>query len=220
MKTNHSASTYVPALGYHWLTPCYDLVVGATTRERTFKQALLRQAAVESGHRVLDLACGTGTLALWIKQTVPSAEVTGADGDPRILALAREKSARAGRAVRFDQALSFNLPYADRQFDRVVSSLFFHHLVEEDKLRTLRELFRVLKPRGELHIADWGRPTNPVMRVLSLSIRFLDGFAVTRDNVNGRLPERVRAAGFVDVREGESFDTIFGTLTLHRARKP
>lgn len=220
MKTELSTSPYVPALGFHWLTPCYDLVVRCTTRERAFKQALVHQAAVKPGHHVLDLACGTGTLALWIKRAVPSAEVTGADGDPCILARAREKSARAGLEVRLDQALSFSLPYADGMFDRVVSSLFFHHLVAEDKLRTLRELFRVLAPGGELHVADWGRPANPLMRVLSLSIRMLDGFAVTRDNVSGNLPVMFRAAGFIDVHETRSFDTIFGTMTLLQAKRP
>ena len=59
---------YVPALGYHWLTPYYDAVVGTTTRERSFKHALIKQAGFEPGQQVLDLASGTGTLAIWIKQ--------------------------------------------------------------------------------------------------------------------------------------------------------
>lgn len=62
---------YVPALGFHWLTPLYDLAVRLTTRERRFKTALIKQAAIAPGHRVLELACGTGTLAIWIKQRYP-----------------------------------------------------------------------------------------------------------------------------------------------------
>jgi len=74
-------SKYVPALGFRWLTPYYDTVVGVTTRERTFKQALIRQANIEPGQHVLDLACGTGTLSIWIKEAYPQTDVVGVDGD-------------------------------------------------------------------------------------------------------------------------------------------
>ena len=216
----NTKSDYVPALAFHRLTPFYDAVVGTTTRERTFKQALIRQAAVAPGQRVLDLACGTGTLAIWLKESEPRAAVTGVDGDAAILDIARRKAARAGVEVALDRALSHALPYADGQFDRVVSSLFFHHLGPADKLRTLREVRRVTKPGGELHVADWGRPVNALMRGLFFPVQLLDGFANTRDHVAGRLPELVTAAGFVDVAERATFGTIYGTLTLLSARRP
>ena len=62
---NSSKSEYVPALSYNWLTPLYDAVVATTTRERTFKHALIDQADIKAGQQVLDLACGTGTLTIW-----------------------------------------------------------------------------------------------------------------------------------------------------------
>ena len=65
------SNSYVPALGYHWLTRFYDPIVRLTTRESTFKEALLRQAGIEAGHRVLDLGCGTGTLGLSVAIQVP-----------------------------------------------------------------------------------------------------------------------------------------------------
>lgn len=215
-----STGDYVPALGFHWLTPFYDVVVAATTRERTFKDALITQSAARTGNRVLDLASGTGTLAILLKQRVPGATVTGVDGDIAVLARARAKAAAAGVAVQFDQALSWSLPYADGQFDGVVSSLFFHHLDWEAKQRTALELFRVLKRGGQLHIADWGRPANFLMRGLFYSIQMLDGFPTTRDNVAGRLPELFRDAGFTGVTEERTFSTIYGTMALYRALRP
>ena len=211
---------YVPALGYHWLTPLYDVVVGATTRERRFKQALIQQACFAPGQRALDLASGTGTLAIWIKQHEPLLDITGVDIDPAILARAALKAKSANAAVNFTQALSYALPYPAAHFDRVVSSLFFHHLSWENKARTAQELFRVLKPGGELHVADWGRPANLVMRGLFLMIQCLDGFETTRDNVAGRLLSLFEDAGFVDVAQRQTFNTIFGTLALYRAVKP
>lgn len=211
---------YVPALGYHWLTPYYDAVVGATTRERSFKQVLIKQACIEPRHRVLDLAAGTGTLAIWIKQAHPQADITGVDGDPAILSLASRKAKKAGVSVRFDRGLSFELPYPDGHFDRVVSSLFFHHLTWENKQRTAQELFRVLKPGAELHVADWGRASNALMRVLFVFIQILDGFKNTHDNVSGKLIPLFEQAGFTQVTQRQTFSTIYGTMALYRAVKP
>lgn len=211
---------YVPALRFRWLTPAYDAVVGATTRERTFKRALIAQAGVEPGQRVLDLASGTGTLAIWIKTAQPGAEVVGIDGDPAILAIASRKAQGAGASVRFDHGLSHSLPYDAGHFDRVVSSLFFHHLSWADKQRTVGEVFRVLKPGGELHVADWGRAANPLMRGLFSLVQVLDGFENTRDNVAGRLVELFEDGGFLQVAQGQTFATVFGTLALYSAIKP
>ena len=215
-----SDQNYVPALAYHWLTPFYDVVVRVTTRERRFKQALIRQACLASGQRVLDLASGTGTLAIWIKQREPLLDITGVDIDPGILARAARKAKSANAAVNFTRALSHELPYPTAHFDRVVSSLFFHHLSWVDKSRTAQELLRVLRPGGELHVADWGRPANLVMRGLFLMIQCLDGFGTTRDNIAGRLVSLFEGAGFVDVAQRQTFSTIFGTLALYRAVKP
>ena len=220
MTLRPGENEYVPALRFRWLTPYYDNIVRLTTREATFKRALLRQARIEPGHRVLDLACGTGTLAIWIKQCEPLAEVIGVDGDASILSLALRKGHDAGVSLRFDHAMSHELPYPPGHFDRAVSSLFFHHLSMGAKERTAHELFRVLKPGAELHVADWGRPSSAVMRVLFLSIQSLDGFANTQDNVDGRLVEVMQAAGFSEVSERETFGTVFGTLALYRALKP
>lgn len=215
-----SKSEYVPALSFHWLTPYYDAVVGATTRERSFKQALIEQAALKPGQQVLDLASGTGTLAIWVKQRQPLALVTGVDGDPAILAIATRKAQKAKVAVQFDHALSYKLPYPAAHFDRVVSSLFFHHLTWENKQRTAQELFRVLKPGAELHVADWGYPTSAFMRGLFLSIQLLDGFKNTQDNVSGKLVELFQQAGFSEVAQRQTFSTIYGTMALYRAVKP
>lgn len=82
---------YIPALSYNALTPFYDTVVGLTTREKLFKKALVEHARIRANHRVLDLACGTGTLTILLKEAVPEAEIIGVDGDPKILELAKKK---------------------------------------------------------------------------------------------------------------------------------
>jgi len=159
------SNSYIPALGYRSLTRFYDPVVRVTTREATFKEALLWQASIQDGHWVLDLGCETGTLALLIKHAHRGAEVFGLDADPEALKLARTKLSEPGIEVRLDQGLASALPYAAESFDRTLSSLFFHHLSSELKLEAMREVLRVLRPGGEFHIADWGKPTSPTMRL-------------------------------------------------------
>lgn len=215
-----TSDEYIPALKYGWLTPLYDPLIRWTLRESTFKRQLLKQARIERGHRVLDLGCGTGTLTLLIKSHHPKADVLGLDADPKVLEVARAKAAKAGLNIRLDQGIAFELPYPDACFDRVISSLLFHHLTREKKEQTLREVFRVLRRGGEFHVADWGKAQNKLMRMAFLLVRMLDGFETTADNVRGLLPQFFRAAGFEDVEESARYMTIVGTLSLYRARKP
>lgn len=214
-----SESRYVPALGFHWLTPAYDVVIRLTTREKIFKSALIEQSNMEPAQEVLDLACGTGTLAILAKKYHPQANVTAIDGDLNILTIADRKAKQANVAIHFDHGLSFSLPYSNERFDCVLSSLFFHHLSWPDKQRTAQELYRVLRPGGELHVADWGRATGLLMRGAFFAVQLLDGFKNTQDNVDGKLIELFQNAGFYRVSEERRFSTMFGTLSLYRAVK-
>jgi len=211
---------YIPALRYSWLTPFYDTVVRWTTRESTFKRALVNQVGIRPKHRLLDLGCGTATLTIDLKVACPEADVTGLDGDSEILQTAGKKALDAGVIVSLEQGYSYALPYDDNSFDRVVSSLFFHHLTTENKRRTLVEIKRVLTPGGELHVADWGAAQNIVMRGMFFLVQFLDGFETTADNVQGRLPALIGEAGFEDVRKTTEWATPLGTIALLTAVSP
>jgi len=211
---------YVPALGLRWLTRFYDPLVRLTLRERRFKEDLITEAAIRSGQRVLDLGCGTGTLTLMIKERHPGAEVSGVDGAPEILELARRKASRAGLGIGWVEGLASALPYPVGSFDRVLSSLLFHHLRREDKRKALAEARRVLRPGGELHLADWGKAQNPLMRAAFLLVQALDGFETTADNAEGALPGLIQEAGFAGVTESSRRMTLFGTLSFYKGRKP
>lgn len=210
---------FTPALGFNALTQLYDRVVAVTTRERTFKLALLDQAAIEPGQHLLDVACGTGTLAIAAQRRRPGMQVAGLDADPAVLAIAARKARDTGADIAFDLGRSSSLPYADERFDRVLSSLFFHHLSWGDKLLTAREMHRVLRPSGELHVADWGRASGLVSRTAFLAVQLLDGFDTTSDNVAGLLPVLFGSAGFRQVEEARRIPTAFGIVSLYRAVK-
>lgn len=212
--------TYLPALRFRALNRLFDPLLRVAMPEERLKRRLVDQASPASTSRILDVGCGTGTLAILLKQAAPGAEVVGLDADPEILEIAREKCERAGAEVRFVHGFSTSLPFDDGSVDRVLSSLFFHHLAGEAKRDTAAEIARVLRPGGELHVADIGRPSDPLMHALVMQVRVFDGFEQTRDNVHGTLPEIFAGAGLDEVTEGERFRTAVGTVALYRARRP
>ena len=213
-------SNYIPALKYSWLTRFYDPVVAVTTKENTFRRELLEQADLYSAKHILDLACGTGTFATMIKARHPEVTVTGLDGDPNILEIARKKAQVIGVDVAFDEGMSFALPYEAEKFDVVFSSLFFHHLGSQEKIHTMEEVIRVLKPGGAFHVCDWGHPTNLFRKIMFNTVRLLDGFDVTQVNVDGRLKFLIEEAGFGEIRLVGHVETLIGTLDLISTKKP
>ncbi|MDH3588791.1 MAG: class I SAM-dependent methyltransferase [Gammaproteobacteria bacterium] len=214
------STNYIPALRYSFLTSVYDPIVKLTTRESFFKQSLLGQANIHSGERVLDVGCGTGTLAIAASALKPGATIEGLDGDPKILNIARNKAKREDLDLRFTQSLSTEMPFDNESFDKVMSTLFFHHLTTDAKAATLKEIYRILRPGGQLHVADWGKPTRRASRWLFFSIQLLDGFETTADNLRGKLPAYFADAGFQNVLSTQQIETIFGTLSLYQAEKP
>lgn len=209
-----SEKRYIPALSFRWLTPLYDPLLKWIMREETFKRRLTSQANIQPGMTVLDLGCGTGTLTLMIKRAHPNADVTGLDGDPQVLDIARDKS--RGVNIQWDEGLASSLPYPDSVFDRVVTSLVIHHLVTDDKRLAFKEVYRVLKPHGELHLVDFGPPHSSLTRMIR---KFLRGFEEADDNLDGLIPRFIKEAGFGSVNETEHFTTIFGPLSMIKAMK-
>jgi SAM-dependent methyltransferase len=205
---------YVPAAGRAAFTRLYDPVVALTMRERTFRPRLLAAVsdALPRGGRVLDVGCGTGTFALALAAARPDAEVAGVDGDPQALAIARAKPGAARVAWR--EGLADAVPAPDAGADAVVLSLVLHHLTRAAKADALAEARRVLKPGGLLHVADWGRPHDPLMRAAFLGLQLVDGFATTRDHVSGALPGLIAAAGFTTPPPHARLRTVWGSLDL------
>jgi ubiquinone/menaquinone biosynthesis C-methylase UbiE len=211
---------YLRALRFPALTRIYDPFIRLTTREALFKRRLVEQAAVRPNQRVLDLGCGTGTLALLVKHFQPEAEVVGLDADPKMLEQAREKAERVRVKLELTEGFSTALPYPDGSFDLVLSTLFFHHLDPGSKRKTASEVARVLRSGGELHVADYGPPPDPLMAAAFLTVRAFDGLESTRDNARGELPAIFERAGLEQAAQTGQLRTVLGALALYRAKRP
>ena len=201
---------YVPALSLKWLTPLYDVLVEEPMSALRMRKDLLALAGDLNGRRVLDVGCGTGTLALMVKHASPAADVVGLDGDSQILEIARRKASEQGLHIRFDQGMSFALPYPDDSFDVVTTTLMLHHLDREGKRGTAAEMYRVLRPGGCLYGIDFAETHN----LLGQGLRPFERVA---DNLDGLLPWMFRQSGFTDY--GEERRYVFKTISLFHATK-
>jgi ubiquinone/menaquinone biosynthesis C-methylase UbiE len=137
----------------------YDLVVWLLLlgRERAFRERLVGLARLEQGQSVLDVGCGTGSLAIAARRRVGSAgQVEGVDASPELIARARKKAGRAGMDVRFTIGGAETLPFPDAKFDAVLNTMVLHHLPRETRERCACEMRRVLKPGGRVLAVDFG----------------------------------------------------------------
>ncbi len=208
--------SFIPAAGHDWLLPLYDPLTRVLGGDR-LKRPLVEQAALTPGLRALDIGCGTGSLTLLLTKLHPAVEVVGLDPDPKALAIAKRKAQRTGLAIQLDQGFSDGLPYPDASFDRVFSSLMFHHLKSEEKAATLREVRRVLRPGGSLHLLDFGPPRSRLSRVLAHVLHSAENL---RDNFEDKILTFLGQAGFARHEEVSHRATLVGSLSFYRALAP
>ena len=137
----------------------YDLLAWLLLggRERAFRQKILDLARLTPADSILDVGCGTGTLAISAKEHVgASREVRGIDASAAMIARARRKAKAAGVDVTFENAVVEAIPFPDGTFDVVLSTLMLHHLPRAVRDQCAREMRRVAKPRARVVVVDFG----------------------------------------------------------------
>ena len=162
---------------------------------RELRQRTADLARIQPGENVLDVGCGTGTLALDVAPRVgTTGRVIGIDPGDQQIARARSKAAQHNWPIEFQVGVIEHLDFPDQTFDVVLSTIMMHHLSDTLKRQGLAEIARVLKPGGRLVIADFKRPeerpTQPV-RFGAGGSRILD------------LAALVKEAGFTQVETEE-----------------
>ncbi|HEU4946490.1 MAG TPA: class I SAM-dependent methyltransferase [Kribbella sp.] len=131
-----------------WGTGAYELL---PQHYAPLLDHLAKAVAVSPGERVLDVATGTGALALRLARA--DADVTGVDLAPALVETAKRLADEEGLAVRFEQGDAENLPYEDASYDVVVSSVGL--MFAPDHRAVARELARVCRPGGRLGLGNW-----------------------------------------------------------------
>jgi ubiquinone/menaquinone biosynthesis C-methylase UbiE len=212
---DHRKRSFLPAAGHDLFLPLYDPLVSLMGGDRA-RRDLIEHANITSGQHILDIGCGTGTLAVQLKQQCAGVEVVGLDPDPKALHRAKAKATRAGVSVQFDQGFADALPYASNSFDLVLSSLMFHHLEEQTREKTLTEVVRVLKSGGSLHLLDFatsgnghGYDSHGIHSHLMNLFHSKDRVEATSDT---RIIEMMRNAGFKNAEKLKDSKMLFGLL--------
>lgn len=216
-----SGASYTPPLGFNALTPLYDRAIAALTRERVWRESLVRHLEPRLGERILDVGSGTGSLAVAVTTLEPRCDYRGIDPDGSAVSIAREKVAQARSSAHFEVGLLDPRPANAAPVDKVVCSLVLHQVSLDEKRRLLSTIFGWLKPGGELLVADYGaQPTLRLRLAFRLTVQMLDGKTDTQPNADGLLPLLIGDAGFQDVSTLEAVDTATGRIEIITGIKP
>lgn len=213
--------TFTPVLGRFALPRLYDSVI-ALTRERLWRSLLAMHAAIRADDVVVDVGCGTGSLALLLHGIEPCARVIGIDPDPEVLAIARRKAEAAGAGT-VEWRAGMGDALADvvdaGTADTVVSSLVFHQCPVAMKRAILTSILETLRPGGRLVIADFGMQRTRLMRLAFRVVQLADGREDTQFNADGALPALMSEVGFRHVRETATVSTVNGSISIYTARR-
>lgn len=189
----------------------YDIFVNFLLlgQQRRFRESMLTLAHIQPGEKVLDVGCGTGTLAIMAKQrSHASVQIHGQDAAPEMIERARQKARRSGVDVDFKPGLAEAISFPDNTFDLVMNSLMVHHLPGDLKSKAFAEMYRVLKPGGRLLIIDFEPPKGGLLKTV---LTILLGDMTSIDNTH--IPPLVSAAGFQNVKLGPSGSRLASAIT-------
>jgi demethylmenaquinone methyltransferase / 2-methoxy-6-polyprenyl-1,4-benzoquinol methylase len=210
----------------------YDFitVVLSYGRDRHWKRRVVQLAAPRPGVRALDLATGTGDIAFGL--AAGGAHVTALDITPRMIELARAKSA-VPSAVRFLVGDMLALPFPPGSFDIVTIGYGLRNVA--DLGLAIDELYRVLKPGGGLVSLDFNRPANRAVRAVYswylIAVGSALGWILHRDPDTYRyIPASLRTypggGGVARMMEARGFlrvahhPVLWGLMSIHQAFKP
>ncbi|MDY6798161.1 MAG: bifunctional demethylmenaquinone methyltransferase/2-methoxy-6-polyprenyl-1,4-benzoquinol methylase UbiE [Pseudomonadota bacterium] len=151
---------------FHSVAGKYDLMNDLMSMgiHRLWKRFTIELSGVRPGHKVLDIAGGTGDLTMKFSDLVgPSGQVFLADINASMLQVGRSRLTDRGYVGNIDyvQADAEHLPFPDNYFNTVSIAFGLRNVTDKDQ--ALRDMTRVLKPGGKLMVLEFSKPTNPLL---------------------------------------------------------
>lgn len=200
---------------YDWLAPA--MMLGMESR---MQRQVIAALDLNGPLAVLDDGCGTGTLTRKIFDAIPGGpgrRVVGVDAAEAMIRIAQRKAGNRN-GLQFEATLAESLPHPGGCFDRVVSTLFFHHLHYALKVRALNELWRILRPGGRGVILDVDIPYTRFGKICAMSGYWLFRQHEILENIQGLFREALDASNFKGAWRIASRHN--GYITLFELQKP
>ncbi|MCH5247028.1 MAG: bifunctional demethylmenaquinone methyltransferase/2-methoxy-6-polyprenyl-1,4-benzoquinol methylase UbiE [Muribaculaceae bacterium] len=214
------------------IAPAYDFMNRAMTVgiDRLWRKKAVQTVELKKPQQILDLATGTGDLAIALATRIPQASIVAADLSPQMLEIGRKKTEEAGlsKHITFVEADGLNLPFDDNSFDCVTIAYGIRNFESLEK--GFREMKRVLKPGGLIAVLELSTPSNKVARwlydIYAKNIIPFVGKRISRDSqAYAYLPESINAVaqreGMIQLMQAAglincSFKSLtFGTCTFY-----
>jgi len=194
----------------------YDLYMKRITlgREDALRKMTVNLAQVKEGDCVLEIGCATGTLSLAAKrQAGPTGRVFGIDIIPGMIEVSQKKATKAKLDITFQLGNIGDISFPNEHFDVVMCSFMIFHMSEKVRNNGIKEIYRVLKPKGRLMVLDLALPSRPVSRMI---IKLLLGFMIKHD-LKELLPV-MESSGFSQIEISQAKYRILGLPVLSFAR--
>jgi len=179
MNEKTTRKTYPLQEYYTRIHRSYDLVNTLFTfgLDKQWRRHTVRECLAQSPHKILDLCCGTGDLAINLSRNAPpDTEIVGYDLNGEMLGIARQKSEHLRVSPVFIQGDAGSMPFSNHQFDCITIGFGFRNLTWEnpERDRHVSEISRVLKPGGSLLILESSKPVNKLIGLLySLYLKYV-----------------------------------------------
>ena len=198
----------------------YRFYFRSMVQDASWRRPLLESLSPRPGERILDFGPGSASTALELARRFPECSIVGADPDERSVIKGRQKVLSRGlKNVELEVGTPGRLPFGASSFDKVVCVLTFHDLDQEGKIRIAREMLRVLRRGGTLHVADYDRPVARGEHAVLKLARFVSGEAAAQPHMDGSWTKGLEKAGFLGVRRLSTHSVWVGRVAIVRGRK-
>gem|GEM_PF-1290411 len=200
---------YIPPAGAHMLTRLYDSFCVIFGLGKSFKKNIANSVKLNDSCVVADIGCGTGVFLEILQRKYPKARIIGIDPDKKALEIARKRTSKMNGSVQIINAFAESLPVDSNSVDACFSTLALHHMPDEIKEKALEEMYRILKPSGQIIITDFGQTDNRLMR----KVLFFEKIEYIEANFKGLIPQYLERIGFKNIRiAGKKFPSIHTVL--------
>ena len=219
--TAYVGSGLFDRIRYRLLKSLYNRFFVSMVRDDTWQEPLVVSLAPQISNRILDIGPGSALTAVALALRFPQASFTGADPDPKAVEKARQRIARhqIGNIDIIEARRNGRLPFDAGSFDKVVCVLTLHDRLPDEKVGIVKEMIRVLRRGGTLHIADYDKPeTAGEAAVLKLA-RYISGAAAVEPHIDGSWLNFLARAGLFGIRRQSSHSVRVGRILVVKARK-